>query len=197
MMNTVKSGDLVIVGQEIGHEAQYLGIDESTYLQDGKVLAAIPGFLEMNDAARTIRVDARNINRKTPKTGDIITGQIYALRRSSVGVKIFTINNRLIVDMGYSGTIHISKIAGRYIKNIDDVFLKFDFIRAEVINKQMSEFQLKCDKPHLGIIKSYCKFCGTKMERKGREQVICPFCNHTERKMMAADFNEIEIELEF
>lgn len=196
-MSSQISENYVTVGQEIGHEAQYLGTDKTTYIEDGKIYAAIPGYLEKNEEKRTIRVNPKNDDRKTPKPGDMVTGQIYSIRRHSVGVKILTLNNKLVVDMGYTGNIHISKIANKYIKSIDDVFLKFDFIRAEVIKKHIAEYQLKCDKPHLGVIKSYCKFCGTKMERKGKEQVICPFCNHSERKTMASDYNDIDLVLEF
>ncbi len=197
IMSTAKSGEYVNVGEEVGLENQYLGIDGSTFIENGKVFAAIPGYLELNEEKRTIRIDQKNNDRKTPKPGDLITGQIYSIRRNSVGVKILTLNNQLVVDLGLVGNIHISKIASKYINKIESVFMKQDLIRAEIIKKQISEYQLKCDKPNLGVIKSYCKYCGKVLERKGKEQVVCPFCSHTERKTMASDYNDIQLQLVF
>jgi exosome complex RNA-binding protein Csl4 len=98
--------------------------------------------------------------------------------------------------MGFTGNIHISKVAGRYIDKIDSVVSKNDFIIAKVVKKNHAEYALRTNDPSLGVIKTYCKYCGKKMDRKGKDQVVCPFCNHFERKLLANDFNEINLVLD-
>ena len=196
---SVKSGDFVQIDTAVGLEAQYLCKNDSTYVKDdGVIYAAIPGILTINTKDRTIIVDSKQEYKRTiPQHGDIVTGRVYSIRKSSVGVRIGTLNQKLVIDVGLIGNIHVANVSRSYIDKLDNVFMKTDIIRAKVITKSGKEYKIATNAPDLGVILSQCKYCGKDMVRKGRSQVVCPFCNHVERKIMAKDFGSPKERLKF
>ena len=191
---SVKSGDFVQIGTAVGLEAQYLCKNDSTYVkEDGVIYAAIPGILKINSKDRTIVIDSKQESKRTiPEHGDIVTGRIYSIRKSSVGVRIATLNQKLVSDVGLIGNIHVASVSRSYIDKLDSVFQKSDIIRAKVITKSGKEYKIATNAPNLGVILSQCKYCGKDMTRKGSGQVVCPFCNHSERKIMAQDYGSLQ-----
>ncbi len=197
-MTDIKSGEYVNIGEQLTYVEQYLGDAESTYTENGIIYAAIPGKVDIKEDERIIKVDGKPQNQRSlPKKGDLVTGQIYMIRKNSVGVHIHTINKKLAVDLGLIGNIHVANVSKGYVDKLDNVFQKTDLIRARVVYKSGKEFRIATNSPELGVIKSSCKYCGKDMVRKGRDQVICNFCNHYERKVLANDYNEVELILEF
>ena len=194
-----KSGDFVQIGTAVGQEAQYLSKDDSTYVKDdGIIYAAIPGILKINPKDRTIIVDSKQEYKRTiPKHGDLVTGRIYSIRKSSVGVRIETLNHKLIVDVGLIGNIHVASVSRSYIDKLDSVFTKGDKIRAKVITKSGKEYKIATNAPNLGVILAQCKYCGKDMTRKGRGQLVCPFCNHSEHKILAEDYGDLKGQLNY
>ena len=191
---TVKSGDFVQIGTAVGLEAQYLCKNDSTYVkEDGIIYAAIPGIVHINSKDRTIFIDSKQEHKRIiPQHGDIVTGRIYSIRKSSVGVRIDTLNQKLVTDVGLIGNIHVASVSRSYIDKLDNVFQKTDIIRAKVVTKSGKEYKIATNAPNLGVIISQCKYCGKNMARKGRGQLVCPFCNHTERKILAQDYGELK-----
>ncbi len=191
----MQSGTYVNIGDPLRIEEQYLGKDDSTFTNDGKVYAAISGMLKINENERTITIESdSNTQKIRPKHGDIVTGRIYMIRKSSVGVKIQTLNNKLVADVGLVGNIHVANVSRSYVDKLDNVFQKTDIIRAKVITRRGKEYKIATNAPNLGVITSACKYCGKIMQRKGKGQAVCPFCNHYDRKVMANDFgNPVEI----
>lgn len=188
----------VVVGDEIGYAEQYLGDSSTTYIENGKIYAAIAGNLTVDKKNRVIHINGKyGEKRKIPEPGDLVTGTVYSIRRSSVGIKISTVNDTVVVDVGLVGNIHVSNVAKSYIDKLDDVFEKTDFIRAKVIKQDGNEFQIMTIGENLGVIKSTCKYCGHEMVRKSRNQVVCPFCNNYQRKELANDYGDLKVILSF
>ncbi|MHA2018062.1 MAG: exosome complex RNA-binding protein Csl4 [Promethearchaeota archaeon] len=197
-MENPKSGDIVKIGDMLGYEEQYLGSQGSTYSEDGKIYAAINGILEINEKDRIIHIDAKNEEKRIiPKAGDYIIGEITQIRKNSVGVRMISLNDKVILDSGNFGNIHVSNVSKSYVDKLDNVFQKTDLIRAKVLTKYGNEWKIATDASNLGVIRSYCKYCGKVMVQKGRDQVKCPFCNHSERKILASDYGKVEIRLRF
>ncbi|WP_371806283.1 exosome complex RNA-binding protein Csl4 [Candidatus Lokiarchaeum ossiferum] len=191
MMNEIQSGTFVNIGDPLRMEEQYLGKNDSTYVEDGKVCAAISGILKVNESERTITVEnTASTNEIVPKHGDIVTGEVYMIRKSSVGVRIQTLNQKLVMDLGLIGNIHVANVSRSYVDKLDNVFQKTDMIRAKIIAQRGKEYSIATNAPNLGVITSTCKYCGKEMQRKGKGQSICPFCNHYDRKIMANDFGD-------
>ncbi|TFH30108.1 MAG: hypothetical protein E4G98_02695 [Promethearchaeota archaeon] len=188
----------VVVGDELGVAEEYLGDPSTTYIENGKIHAGIAGNLTIDQEKRKIRIDGNHEKkRKIPKKGDIVTGNVYSIRKSSVGIKIQTINNLVAVDVGLVGNIHVSKISKSYVEKLDDIFDKNDIVRAMVLHYDGREVQISTSDDSFGIIKATCKYCGHDMVRKGSNQVVCHFCNNHQRKEMAADYGTIEEILTF
>ena len=193
-----KSGEIVKIGDELGFEEQFLGSQDSTYSENGNIYAAINGVLNINEKDRTIHINAHNEEKRTiPKQGDIIIGEISMIRKSSVGVRLVSLNDKVIIKNGTFANIHVSNVSKSYVDKLDNVFQKTDLVRARVLTKFGKEWKIATNAPNLGVITSNCKYCGHQMERKGRDQVKCPFCNHSERKKIAEDYGQVEIQLRF
>ncbi|RLI64360.1 MAG: hypothetical protein DRO88_07540 [Promethearchaeia archaeon] len=188
----------VYIGDELGHTEEYLGDSSTTYTENGKIYAAIAGFLSIDEKNRQIYIEGSYTERqKTPLPGDIVMGVVYSIRKTSVGTKINTINNLVVVDMGLIGNVHVSNVSKSYVDKLDEIFEKNDIVRAKIIRQEGREFQITLVDNNLGVIKSFCKYCGHEMKRKNKTQVICPFCGNVQRKIMANDYGEFEEVLHF
>ncbi|MHA1519899.1 MAG: exosome complex RNA-binding protein Csl4 [Promethearchaeota archaeon] len=188
----------VVVGEELGIAEEYLGDPSTTYIENGKIHAAISGNLTIDQEKRKILIDGNHERkRKIPRKGDIVTGTIYSIRKSSVGIKIKTVNNLVAVDVGLIGNIHVSKVSNSYVDKLDDIFDKNDLVRARVVRINGREYQISTSDDQFGVIKASCKYCGHDMIRKGNNQVACHFCNNHQRKKMANDYGSIEEILKF
>ncbi|MHA1674506.1 MAG: exosome complex RNA-binding protein Csl4 [Promethearchaeota archaeon] len=188
----------VVVGEELGVAEEYLGDPSTTYIENGKIHAAIVGNLTIDKEKRKILIEgSHEQKRKIPKKGDIITGTVYSIRKSSVGVKIETVNNLVAVDVGLIGNIHVSNVSKSYVEKLDDIFDKNDIIRARIVRINGKEFQISTSEDKFGVIKASCKFCGHEMQRKGNNQIVCHFCGNHQRKEMANDYGSIEEILTF
>lgn len=188
----------VYVGDELGYAEEYLGDPSTTYTENGKIFAAISGFLTIDKKNRKIRIDGSYTERKKmPLPGDIVMGVVYSIRKSSVGTKISTINNMVVVDMGLIGNVHVSNVSKSYVDKLDEIFEKNDIIRAKIIRQEGREFEISMVDHNLGVIKSFCKYCGHDMQRKNKTQVVCSFCGNVQRKVMASDYGDFQEILHF
>ena len=197
-MSTLKTGDFIIIGTEIADAEQFIGDMESVYIENGKLYAANSGYIKIDPQMRSIQIETHNEARRIhPKNDDLITGVVYSIRKSAVGVLIQTVNDRVAMDLGLVGNIHIAQVSRSYVDKLDNIFQKTDMIRAKVIGKEGSEYRLATNEPNLGVIQTQCKYCGTNMARKGKGQLTCSFCGHSERKIIAPDYGEVEQVLRF
>lgn len=197
-MVIVKTGDLVQLGDELAGAEEYLGDVYSTFIQDGKIYASTPGFIFIDNAERKIKVDNKmDYKRTLPKKGDEIIGTIVAIRKNSVGVQIQKLNDNLIINSGIYGNIHVSNVSRDYVDKLENVFQVTDILRAKVLGKEGSEWKLTTNQMNTGVLHTECKFCGKLMERKGKNQVVCPFCNNMERRVLAPDYNMVNDVIKF
>lgn len=193
MMSAIETGKYVLIGDELGGVEEYLNTDDSIFASNGRLYAAITGILQVDKANRLIKVHYPNEEmRKKPKKGDIVIGIVRSIRKNSVGVDIFKVNNNLAVNMGLVGNVHVASVSKKYINNLTDAFQRSDIIRAQVVGELGGEYMLATNFGNTGVIYSECKFCGNKFTRKNRDQLVCPFCENVERKVLAPDFGMIK-----
>lgn len=191
-MSQVKSGDYVDVGQEVGNAEEFVAIDRTVFIQDEKLIAAAPGIIRIDSNARTIHIqNMTSETRRLPKKGDNIIGVVTNIRKNSVGIDIYKVNDNLAVGMGMVGNIHVAAVSKKYIPTLDDAFQRSDIIRAKVLGDLTGEFILSTNLANMGVIRSDCKYCGTTMVRKNRDQIVCPFCENVERRVLAPDYGMV------
>jgi exosome complex component CSL4 len=178
----------VTIGSELCNLEEYLGDSTTTYIEDGKIFAATPGFIQIDVKNRTIRVDNKTEKKRNiPQKGDTVIIMVDVIRKHSAGCTIFKLNHKLI-ESGVIGNIHVSNMSKRYIENIFEAFQKTDIVRAQVVGREGRELKLSTSALNAGVIQSQCKYCGTMLVRKNRDQLSCNFCGNTERRIIAPDY---------
>ncbi len=190
--------DIVLTGDYVGVIEEFLPNRESTYTRNGKIYAAKTGFINFNLNQRKIDIKTHlEKDRKTARVGDKVIGTILFLRKYSVGLNFFTLNEKLHWNAYFFGNIHVSQISNKYIERIDDAFQKTDIIRAKVIEEKSNEYDLTTKGKDLGVIYSDCSVCGTAMDRVGHDKLKCPMCGNIESKKLARDYRNITSNLRY
>ncbi|MBD3216266.1 MAG: hypothetical protein GF311_26870 [Candidatus Lokiarchaeota archaeon] len=198
MTKSLKDKDIVLTGEYLGVVEEFLPDKDSTYTKDGKIFATKTGLLNVDINKRKIDIKTHNEeDRKVVKVGDIVIGSILFLRKYSVGLNFYTINNKLHFNSYYFGNIHVSQISNRYIEKIKDAFQVTDIIRAKVIEEKSNEYNLSTVGKNLGVIHADCSICGTPLDRTGFDKVRCPMCGNMESRKMAEDYRSVSHELRY
>ena len=190
-MTEVKHGKFVMIGDFIGGAEEYAYEDTSRiHEKNGNLYASIAGIVTIDPLKRTINIENPdpNLTDREIKVGDIVVGQAEFMRRYTIGLKIYQANNRNIFNNSVYANIHISKISNSYIEKVEEAFKKTDIIRAKVIQKFGTEYELTTDGPNLGVVTCSCTICGTKMQKSGQKNVECPFCGNKGLRKLASDF---------
>jgi len=193
----IKNKDVVLTGQYLGVVEEYLHDELSTYVKDGDIFATKTGLISI-DEKRQIEVKThQEEDRKTVKIGDIVIGPIIFLRKYSVGINFFTINNKIHFNSSYFGNIHVSQISKRYTENVKDAFQITDILRAKVIDKKVNEFSLSTVGNNLGVLHADCSICGTRLEKVGFNTLKCPSCGNNEKRKLSNDYGDVSHNLRF
>lgn len=192
MSNNVR-GKFVTVGELLGNIEEYVPQDEkSIYEEDGKLYAAVNGTLHIDPLKRTMNIiPATQPKRPIPKVGDYVIAQIDYMRKFTIGVTVFKINRKVLLDTNLSGNVHVSNVSNEYTDKISDVYERGDWIRAKIV-KTGTELELTTDGPRLGVIRCHCTICGNEMEKKGKNNLQCPFCGKKEQRKLASDYGIIQ-----
>ena len=199
MKETVKNKDIVITGQFLGVVEEFLPDELSTFVKAGKIHATKTGTVSIDDK-RKIEVITHNENdRKTVKIGDIVIGTVLFLRKFSIGMSFYTINQKIHFNSSYLGNIHISQISNKYIEKIIEAFQITDIVRAKVIEQNGTEYKLSTSGRNLGVIHADCSICGTPLEKsKDRfDKLKCPLCGNIEYRKIASDYGNVSNNLRF
>ena len=199
MKETVKNKDVVITGQFLGVVEEFLPDEHTTFVKAGKIHATKTGTVSIDDK-RKIEVITHNENdRKTVKIGDIVIGTVAFLRKFSVGMNFYTINQKIHFNSSYLGNIHISQISNKYVEKIIEAFQITDIVRAKVIEQNGTEYKLSTSERNLGVIHADCSICGTPLGKsKDRfNKLQCPFCGNIEYRKLASDYGNVSNNLRF
>lgn len=196
-MSTVKPGTFVQIGDELASDEEYLGDPTSTFIEEGKIYAATPGYIIIDAKNRTLMVNNHSEKKRTiPRKGDTVICTVVVVRSNSAGCLIYKVNNRMN-ESGIMAQLHVSNMSKRYVEKIDEAIQKNDIIRAQVIGHSGIEWKIATTSVNNGVIFAQCRFCGTPLVRKNRDQLTCNFCGNTERRVIAPDYGMINEKVEF
>lgn len=194
----LKNDDIVLTGQKIGVVEEYLPDKKSTFIRDGRIYATKSGLINIDDEKRLIEVNThQEEDRKILKVGDIVIGAILFLRQYSVGVNVYTINNKVHFNSNYFGNVHVSQVSERYIEKIHDAFQITDIIRSRVISLNYNEYNLSTNANDLGVLYADCVICGTPLDKIGVNRLRCERCGNTETRKLAVDYRNVSQSLRF
>jgi len=124
--------------------------------------------------------------------GDFVLGEITMLKPAMAGVNVLHVEGKDRVIVGdTNGTLHVSKIAKRYVRDVGQEYRLGDIVRAEVIGVKPS-VQLTTEGERGGAILALCLRCrfGLKKTQKALE---CPNCGRREMRNIAPDYGEVKL----
>lgn len=159
-----------------------------TYDDGTQIRAAVYGESHIDPETMTLSVKPAGKAVAAVEKGDIIVGQItYIKPEALASVKILAIrgkeNRSMLLTL--DGTLHVSKIDARFIKDVNQEYHTGDFIRAKVIGLKGGP-QLATDKPDLGCIKAFGA-TGNQLVISGGK-LKDPETNRIEQRKLANDY---------
>lgn len=196
MTNNTKNGEYASIGQRLGVVEEYLPDKNSTYADKGVIYATRSGAIHIDSHKKKISVkEPDESKRQKMKIGDIVIGIINFVRKYSVGVKIYIINNNVKFFSGNLGNVHVSQISRNYVEKIEDAFQKTDILRAKVSKLNYNEVDLVTDQPNLGVISADCSRCGGPLYLIKRDLLKCEICENVEKRKLANDYGSVKTRL--
>lgn len=178
---------IVVPGELISTTEEFTP-GEGTYEENGKVLSANLGIIEIDNNERVIKVKAIN-----PvvilKEGDIVIGTINDVRGDIAIVEVSkVVNKKRSISSNTIGTIHISRISSNYISDIGRELRIGDILRARVV-QIIPLLQLSIQEENLGVLRSLCMKCRNVLKRKNTS-LFCENCERIETRKIANDYGE-------
>ncbi|MDR0523837.1 MAG: exosome complex RNA-binding protein Csl4 [Candidatus Methanoplasma sp.] len=178
----------VFPGDEVAEEEEYLASD-GTFACDGKVYASQIGVLDLDDDECVARVSSPNPP-NVLKPGDLVYAVVADIRNTMATADVVAKEG---VPRGLGGetyaTIHVSKISQGYTDDVSKELRRGDIIRARVTGVSPS-LQLTTKDDHLGVVRSLCGACKTKLVRKGKG-LYCTECERAYQRKLADDYGDV------
>ena len=183
---------MVLPGEQVATVEEYEP-GEGTYEAEGKVFAGWVGVLQLDGTNKVVRVRPFNPPAEL-REGDIVYGSIGDLRPAMATAQILAIHGRRREVAGeVEGSLHISRVANGYTDSFETNIRLGDVIRARV-DQVAPSVQISTQDPNLGVVRALCGNCRSPMKRLGDGEVKCPKCDRVERRKMAADYGELQLD---
>ncbi|MEM3493978.1 MAG: exosome complex RNA-binding protein Csl4 [Thermoplasmata archaeon] len=186
------SKDVIIPGEEIGTTEEYIP-GNGTFERDGKILARILGFLNIDEKEKRVEVVPINPPSIIRKNSTVYC-VVEDLKEALAIVNVISVDSKIRQIAGTTqGAIHISKISPMYVEDLRTMLRIGDILRAGVLQSEPT-IQLYINEPHLGVIKAYCVRCRRPLVRKPnlRENTLyCENCDRFETRKIADDYGNV------
>ena len=180
----------VLPGEQVATSEEYTP-GFGTYEHEGMIYASAVGDLNLDEKNKTARLTMDN----PPMTvfeGDKVFCEVTDLRASMVICNILAIEGAKRAVTGKTdATIHVSRIANKYVEDASQEYGQTDLLRAEVIQSKPS-IQLTTVHQHLGAVMAKCRVCREPLERQQGNKLYCPKCDRTEYRKLADDYREVK-----
>jgi exosome complex component CSL4 len=179
----------VLPGEPVATSEEYMP-GFGTYEHDGVIYASAVGELRLDEKNKIAKLSFEN----PPMAvfdGDRVFCEVTDVRPAMVICEILGIDGvKRGVTGDTSGTIHVSKIANKYVEDASEEYRQTDLLRAEVLQSKPS-IQLTTSHPHLGAVVAKCRVCREPLDRQGNK-LYCPKCERTEYRKLADDYREVK-----
>jgi len=182
-----RSGHLVLPGERLGVIEEFIP-DSGTYVKDGVIYSKIVGRALMDLLNKRVSVYPIINGAVVPKLSAIVLGQVGNSQSDNVLVRIFKVGPKKLSGV-FTGILHISDVAERYVNSMNEVCRPGDIIRAKVISEKNRIFHLSTNDNGLGVVYGFCSRCGNLLEPK-RHELVCPKCGSIEERKLAPDYGQ-------
>ena len=182
-----RSGQVVIPGERLGVIEEFIP-DSGTYSKDGVIYSKIVGRALVDLLSKKVSVFPLANVATVPKVSTEVVGHVGNAQSDNVLVRIFRVGSKDVSGV-FTGILHISDVADRYVNSMNDVCKPGDIIRAQVISEKNQVYHLTTSEKNLGVLYGFCGRCGNLLESKHRE-MYCPKCGNVEHRKTAFDYGQ-------
>lgn len=182
-----KTGQLVVPGDRLGVIEEFIP-DAGTYVRDGVIYSKVIGRVLIDLVHRRVQVHQLLGPSKVPTVSSTVLAQVSNAQSDTAGARIFEIGEEEINGV-FTGILHVSDVALRYVESMYDVCKTGDIIRAKVVSDKNRTYHLSTKDKNLGVVYAFCGNCGALLEPK-RQAMHCPKCGRIEKRKIASDYGK-------
>jgi exosome complex component CSL4 len=182
-----KTGQLAVPGDRLGVIEEFIP-DAGTYVKDGVIYSKVIGRVLIDLVHRRVSVHQLIGLSRVPAVGSTVLAQVSNAQSDTAGARIFEIGEEEINGV-FTGILHVSDVAMRYVDSMYDVCKAGDIIRAKVVSEKNRSYHLSTKDKNLGVVYAFCSNCGTLLEPK-RQGMHCPKCGRIEKRKTASDYGK-------
>lgn len=182
-----KMGQLVLPGERLGVIEEFTP-DAGTYVRDGVIYSKVIGRVLIDLVRRRVEVHQLIGPSKVPSLGTTVMAQVSNTQTDSAGARIFEIGEEEINGV-FTGILHVSDVAMRYVDSMYDICKAGDVIRARVVSDKNRTYHLSTKDKDLGVVYAFCSNCGTLLELR-KQGMHCPKCGRIEKRKTASDYGK-------
>lgn len=181
----------VLPGEPVATSEEYMP-GFGTYEHEGVIYASAVGDLNIDEKNKTAKLKFDN----PPMAvfdGDKVFCEVTNVRPAMVICKILAIDGvKRDVSGETEATIHVSRIANKYVEDASQEYRQTDLLRGEVVQSKPS-IQLTTSHPHLGVVVAKCRSCREPLELQQGGKLYCPKCERTEYRKVADDYRDVNV----
>jgi len=182
-----ESGQFVVPGEKLGVVEEFVpGL--GTLEEEGTIYSSSTGLTLVDLLRKTVSVQACTKSPVTPREGDVVLGVASSVQERVATLNIFKIGQTLL-EMPFSGFLHISNTSPRYERHMSDVCKAGDVVKARIVNVKNRVLQLGTMSRELGVVRAFCSRCGGPLLSMNRT-LRCQNCGNAERRKMASDYGK-------
>jgi exosome complex component CSL4 len=182
-----KTGQLAVPGDRLGVIEEFIP-NAGTYVKDGVIYSKVIGRVLIDLVHRRVTVHQLIGPSKVPAVGNTVLAQVSNAQSDTAGARIFEIGEEEINGV-FTGILHVSDVALKYVDSMYDVCKAGDIIRAKVVSDKNQTYHLSTKERNLGVIYAFCSNCGTLLEPK-RQGMHCTKCGRIEKRKTASDYGK-------
>jgi exosome complex component CSL4 len=179
--------ELLTPGEPIGLIEEYIGHDGTYEDERGVIRGKYLGAVHIDDIKREVHVKRM----KEPlliKVGDEVIGRIFNVSGVFGYVKIEVKNNKPL-DRSFTGVLYPHKV----VKDINNVYRVGDHIYARVVSLKNRTIHLSIAGRNYGVIKAFCKYCGSVLVKVRNNELRCSRCGNKEKRKLSIYYNRLVV----
>jgi exosome complex component CSL4 len=182
-----KMGQLVVPGDRLGVIEEFIP-DAGTHVKDGVIYSKVIGRVLIDLVHKRVSVHQLIGPSRVPALGTTVLAVVSNAQSDTAGARIFEIGGEEINGV-FTGILHVSDVALRYVDSMYDVCKAGDIIRAKVVSEKNRTYHLSTKDKNLGVVYAFCSNCGTLLEPR-RQAMHCPKCGRIEKRKIASDYGK-------
>jgi exosome complex component CSL4 len=179
-------GKMVMPGDELAVSEEFEP-GEYTFEEGGKVRASAVGWAHLDMKDRVARVEPVNPLVRV-KVGDVVIARVNDIKKALALTEVLKVvgKERGLPNMT-DAVLHVSKVANRFVDNLDNEVHIRDVLRAKVMQTDPN-IQLSTQDDNHGVIYAICDGCAKPLQSIGAGKLTCKDCERTFVRKVAKDY---------